>query len=146
MSDFYFGSDLFGDIGRLQRQMSALFDTFPSSLRWSRADAFPPLNVGSTEEEISIVAFAPGIDPATLDVTVDKGTLTISGERKAPEAATEGETRRYAQERFFGTFRRVIELPQNADPDRVAARYADGCLTITVGKREASKPRAIEIQ
>ena len=54
--------------------------------------------------------------------------------------------RTYAQERFTGTFRRVIELPQTADPDKVQARYENGCLTITIGKRESSKPRAISVQ
>lgn len=56
------------------------------------------------------------------------------------------EVRLYAQERFVGTFRRVVELPQGADPDKVQARYSNGCLSISVGKREASKPRAIAVQ
>jgi len=146
MSDFYFGNDLFGEIDRLQRQMSALFGNPPSSIRSSRSDAFPPLNIGSTDDSINVVAFAPGIDPATLEVTVDKGTLTIAGERKAPELAAGSGTRAYAKERFFGTFRRVIELPQNADPDKVEAGYSNGCLAVQIGKREASKPRAITIQ
>jgi HSP20 family protein len=141
MSDLYFSGDLFSDLDRVQRQ---LFGNFPSSMRSSRADAFPRLNIGSTEEAIQIVAFAPGIDPASLDVTVDKGTLTISGERKA-QAPTDG-ARTYAKERFNGSFRRVIELPRNADAERVEARYENGLLSITVGKREASKPRAIAIQ
>lgn len=146
MSDLYFGSDLLGDLDRVQRQMSTLFGNLPSSLRSSRADAFPRLNIGSTDDSIEIVAFLPGVDASALEVTVDKGTLTISGERKPLEASAEGETRTYAKERFSGTFRRVIELPQNADADKVEARFADGCLAITVGKREASKPRAITIQ
>jgi HSP20 family protein len=107
MSDFYFGSDLLGDLERVQRQMSALFGNAPSSIRSSRTDAFPQLNIGRSAS---------------------------------------GETRTYAKERFHGAFRRVIELPQNVNPDKVEARYADGCLTIKVGKREASKPRAIAIQ
>ncbi|SAL37588.1 Hsp20/alpha crystallin family protein [Caballeronia telluris] len=146
MSDLYFTSDLFGDFDRVQRQMSALLGNLPSSIRSTRANAFPQLNIGSTDDSIEIVAFVPGVDPASLDVTVDKGTLTISGERKPSEASTEGETRTYAKERFFGNFRRVIELPQNVDPDKVGARYSNGTLAISVGKREASKPRAIAIQ
>jgi HSP20 family protein len=144
MRDFYLSGDLFSDLDRVQRQMSSLFGSYPSSIRSTRADAFPRLNVGSTDDAIQIVAFAPGVDAATLDVTVDKGTLTITGERKA-EAQTEG-SRTYAKERFTGAFRRVIELPRNADADKVEARYENGLLTITVGKREASKPRAIAIQ
>ncbi|TCG02977.1 heat-shock protein Hsp20, partial [Paraburkholderia steynii] len=96
---------------------------------------------------IEIVAFAPGVDPKNLDVSIDKGLLTISGERGTaqPEAAGE-DTRTYAQERFFGAFRRVIELPQHADPDKVTAQYINGCLTVSIGKRETSKPRAITVQ
>jgi HSP20 family protein len=146
MSDFYFSSDLLGEFDRVQRQMSALLGNLPSSIRSSRTNTFPQLNIGSTDDSIEIVAFAPGVDPASLDVTVDKGTLTISGERKANEATSEGETRTYAKERFVGSFRRVIELPQNADPDKVEARYSNGTLAISVGKRETSKPRAIAIQ
>ncbi|KMY85492.1 Molecular chaperone (small heat shock protein) [Candidatus Paraburkholderia calva] len=73
-------------------------------------------------------------------MTVDKDTLTISGERRA-QVPAEG-SRTYAAERFTGAFRRVIELPRNADADKVEARYENGLLTITVGKREASTNRA----
>jgi HSP20 family protein len=146
MSDLYSGSDLFGEFDRLQRQMANLFGTFPSSLRASRFGAFPPLNIGATDEAIEIVAFAPGINAAELDVSIDKGLLTISGERKPAQPDTGENTRLYAQERFRGAFRRVIELPENTDPDKVQARYENGCLSITIGKRETSKPRAIAVQ
>ncbi|MEX3910157.1 Hsp20/alpha crystallin family protein, partial [Paraburkholderia sp. BR14319] len=69
-----------------------------------------------------------------------------SGERKPAQPDTGEDTRVYAQERFTGAFRRVIELPENADPDKVIARYVNGCLTVSVGRSEASKPRAIAVQ
>ncbi|MDR7005236.1 Hsp20/alpha crystallin family protein [Paraburkholderia strydomiana] len=146
MSDLYFATDLFSQLDRLQQQMSAVFGGFPSSIRSGRMSAFPQINIGTTDDSIEIVAFAPGIDASQLDVSIDKGLLTIAGERKrvAPEA--DESTRQYAQERFTGSFRRVIELPQQADPDKVEARYTNGCLSISVGKRESSKPRAITIQ
>lgn len=89
--------------------------------------------------------FAPGIKTDQLEVSIDKGLLTISGERAQVQPEGEAEIRPYAQERFFGSFRRVIELPQSADPDKVQARYTNGCLSISVGKREASRPRAITV-
>ncbi|HEY1151543.1 MAG TPA: Hsp20/alpha crystallin family protein, partial [Pseudoduganella sp.] len=108
---------------------------------------FPQVNIGSTDDSIEIVAFAPGIDPNKLDVSIDKGLLSISGERQAAQPKTAGDDMRtYAQERFVGAFRRVIELPQHADPDKVTAKYTNGCLTVSIGKRESSKPRAIAIQ
>ena len=89
MSDLYFGTDLFSDFDRLQRQMASLFGGFPSSIRSGRFGAFPQVNIGSTDDSIEIVAFAPGVNLATLDVSIDKGLLTISGEREAaqPEAS-----------------------------------------------------------
>ncbi|MBP0589336.1 Hsp20/alpha crystallin family protein [Paraburkholderia sp. LEh10] len=146
MSDLYFGTDLFAELDRLQRQMSGAFGSFPSSIRSNRFGAFPALNVGITDDAIQIVAFAPGIDPSKLELSIDKGLLTIAGEREAARPASEEGTRAYAQERFAGKFRRVVELPQQADPDNVQARYVDGTLLITVGKRESSKPRAITVQ
>jgi HSP20 family protein len=146
MSDIYFGTDLFSELDRLQRQISSLFGGYPSSLRSSRSGTFPPINIGTTDDSVEIVAFAPGVDPQKLDISVDKGLLTIAGERAGTRAQLPESARQYAQERFSGAFRRVIELPQQADPDKVKARYADGCLLISVGKREASRPRAITVQ
>jgi HSP20 family protein len=147
MSDLYSGTDLFSELDRLQRQMANIFGGFPSSIRSGRFGAFPQINIGSTDDSIEIVAFAPGIDPKSLDVSIDKGLLSISGERPAAQPAAAGdEMRTYAQERFVGSFRRVIELPEHADPDKVTAQYTNGCLTVSIGKREASKPRAITVQ
>ena len=89
---------------------------------------------------------AAGWDVAGLDVAIEKGLLTISGERKPAQDVAGDGTRTYAQERFAGTFRRAIELPQNADPDKVQARYSNGCLSISVGKRESSMPKSITVQ
>jgi HSP20 family protein len=146
MSDLYFGTDLLSEFDRLQQQMAQLFGGFPSSIRAGRFGAFPQINIGATDESIEIVAFAPGINATELDVSVDKGLLTISGERKSTQPDTGSETRTYAQERFAGTFRRVIELPETGDPDKVQARYENGCLSISIGRRESSKPRAITVQ
>ncbi|WP_230417823.1 Hsp20/alpha crystallin family protein [Paraburkholderia polaris] len=91
MSDLYFGTELFSELDRLQRQMSTVFGGFPSSLRSSRLGTFPPINIGTTDDTIEIVAFAPGIDASKLDISIDKGLLTIAGEgsvavRKAGQA------------------------------------------------------------
>ncbi|MCA8429178.1 Hsp20/alpha crystallin family protein [Burkholderia seminalis] len=146
MSDLYFGTDFFSELDRLQQQMAQRFGGFPSSIRAGRSGTFPQINIGATDESIEIVAFAPGIDANELDVSIDKGLLIISGGRRSTQPDTGSETRTYAQERFAGTFRRVIELPDTADPDKVQARYDNGCLSISVGKRESSRPRAISVQ
>jgi HSP20 family protein len=146
MSDFYYGTDLFSEFDRLQRRMANLFGSYPSSLRASHLGAFPAVNIGATDDTIQIVAFAPGINAEELDVSIDKGLLTISGERKPAQLHSGEDERVYARERFTGAFRRMIELPENADPDKVQARYENGCLSIAIGKRESSKPRAITVQ
>ncbi|WP_322086640.1 Hsp20/alpha crystallin family protein [Burkholderia sp. BCC1999] len=148
MSGIHFGNDLFDDFARVQRQVANLLGERPTGIRAVRHGAFPALNVGATDEAIEIVAFAPGMAAGDFDVSIDKDLLTISGERKpAPRAEGEDENvRTYAQERFHGAFRRVVELPRDADPDQVSARYENGCLLIRVGRREASKPRAITVQ
>ena len=144
MSDLLFSTSLFDDFDRLQRPMSSLFSGLPTSIRASQRSTFPNINLGSTDDSVEVVAFVPGVDPTKLELTVDKGLLTISGARARATSQSEGRT--YAQERFVGAFRRAIELPRDADPDNVKARYANGCLTISIGKRETSRPRTVAIQ
>lgn len=144
MSDFFFSTNLYDELARLHQQMSSVFNGLPLSIRAGRAGVFPQINVGSTDDSVELVAFAPGIDLSKLEVTVDKGLLTITGERSRPQP--DAERRAYAQERFEGAFRRAVELPRDADPDKVSARYVDGTLLISIGKRESSKPRSIAIQ
>jgi HSP20 family protein len=88
---------------------------------------------------------APGLEAASLDVSVDRGLLVIAGERKSQVPQDRDSTSVYAQERFTGPFRRVVNLPEDADPARVSAAYRDGILRITVAKRESSRPRRIEV-
>ena len=51
----------------------------------------------------------------------------------------------YRQERFGGEFRRVMSLPEDVDPDRVQAKYADGIVQISIERRESARPRQIQI-
>ena len=120
MSGIHFGSDLFDEFARAcggqpARRSSAGIRAVPG--------AFPALNVGATDGAIEIVAFAPGMAAADFDVSIDKDLLTISGERKPAPRGEGDDLRTYAQERFHGAFRRVVELPRDADPDQASARY-----------------------
>lgn len=143
-----FPGDLFADFDGLQRQLDQVFGlrNWPSSIRAANRGAFPALNLGSTEAAVEIYAFAPGLDPEKIDISVDKGVLTVSGER-ADETGPAAEGRDvYARERFAGTFRRVVSLPEDVDAAKVEATYRDGILKIVVPKREASRPKRIEIK
>jgi len=141
-----FPGDLLAEFDGLHRQMEQLLGLtgVPSSIRAAGRGAFPALNVGTTEDAVEIYAFAPGLDPAKVDVSVDNGLLTVSGER-AEDNVGEKDTV-YARERFAGAFRRVVSLPDEADTARVEASYRNGILKIVVPKREASKPKRIEIR
>jgi HSP20 family protein len=139
-----FPTDVFGEFNRLQRQIDEAFRGLGSAndIR-ATSRAFPAINVGATDDAIEIVALAPGIDPKKVDITIERGILTISGERPRDERGERVSV--YAQERFAGPFRRVVSLPDDIDPDRVVAKYTDGCLRVTIKKLESSKPRSIAI-
>jgi len=137
-----FPRDIFAELDRLQREMQQSFAWSPSIRGLTRG--FPAMNVGSTPASVEIYAFAPGIDPAAIEVQLEKGVLTIAGERKtenAPEKAT-----LHIDERFSGRFRRVVTLPDDIDPNAVTATYRDGVLHISVARKAATQPRRISIQ
>lgn len=140
-----FSGDLFAEMDRLQREMQQAFDTFSPSIR-GFARGYPALNVGSTPTSVEIYAFAPGIDPDKIEVNLERGVLTIEGER-AP-AVREGDSKATAHinERFEGRFRRVVSLPDDVDPNAVNASYRDGVLQVSVRRRESAQPRRIEVQ
>jgi len=143
-----FPGDMFADFEALQRQVEQMLGNrgWPSSIRAAQRGAFPPVNMGVTQEAVEIYAFAPGIDPAKLEVNVDRGVLTISGERPGDLPQESEKLSVYADERFAGTFKRAISLPDDADSSRIDAQYRDGILRITVPKRENAKPRRIEVK
>lgn len=137
--------DLFGEFARLQENLDQLFrPTGMTSIRAMSRRTFPVINVGSTPDAIEVLALAPGVDPNALQITVDKGVLVLAGERKT-ELAQGDDVNSYAQERFNGTFRRVISLPDDVDAGRVEANYRDGLLRVRVARSEASRPRRIEV-
>jgi HSP20 family protein len=142
---FHFAGDLFPELARLQQQLDEVFQTGATNIRAPARGTFPAINVGMSPETIEVVAFAPGVDAKSLEITVDKGVLVIAGERKSESGTRNERDSVYAQERFNGSFRRVISLPEDADPARVDAKLSEGLLHITVAKRESSKPRQIAI-
>jgi HSP20 family protein len=141
----YFEGGLFDEFRRMEQYFDDLLgrgDRLPG-LRSVVRGAFPPINVGATPEKVDVYLFSAGLDPKSLDISIQHNLLAIAGERKAeaPENA-----KFYRQERFTGAFRRVITLPEDIDPEQVDAQYTDGVLHITARRREASKPRQIAIQ
>jgi HSP20 family protein len=146
IGSFPFAGSLFPELTRLQQQLEEIFQPAGvSGIRSLARGAFPQVNIGSTAESVEVIAFAPGIDPKEIEITIDRGLLSLSGERRSdtPQAQQDADT--YAQERFAGKFRRVISLPEDADPTKVEATFRDGILHVSVAKRESSKPRQISV-
>lgn len=137
--------DVLAELDRLQREFQQAFDISPS-IRGLARGGFPALNVGGTPQSVEIYAFVPGLDPATLEVNLDRGVLTIAGERKTDLPGADAKANVHINERFQGQFRRVMTLPDDVDPNRVAAQYRDGILHISVKRREEAQPRRISIQ
>jgi HSP20 family protein len=139
-----FDSSLFDDFRRLESEMDELFGSmaWPTGIRAVRRGTFPPINVGATPDRVDVYLFAAGLDPRSLDLSIQQNLLTVSGNRKLQ---TDDDAEYYRRERFDGDFRRVVTLPDDVDPDRVDARYRDGVLQITVQRRESARPRQIEV-
>ncbi|HEY1398615.1 Hsp20/alpha crystallin family protein [Roseateles sp.] len=161
-----FARELFNDLDRFQREMSGLFES--TAGRGTSRGGYPALNVGLSPEAVEVYAFAPGLDPASIGVDLERGVLSLSGERASSlsegagsaaataAAAAEGETAAPAaksadktvvhqRERFAGKFRRVVSLPDDIDPEQVTASYKDGVLRVSVKRRPAPQPRRIDI-
>ena len=140
-----FPRDMFAELDRLQREMQQSVERSPS-IRGVARGGFPAINIGSTPKSVEIYAFAPGIQPSTIDVQLEKGVLTIAGERKSLLPPTDAKATAHIDERFAGRFRRVVNLPDDIDVNAVAATYKNGVLHISVQRREAAQPRRINIQ
>ena len=140
-----FPRDLFAEMDRLQREVQQAFDLSPS-IRGLGRGGFPAMNVGSTPGSVEVYAFAPGLDPASLDVQIEKGVLTLAGERKSDLPGRDEKATVHIDERFSGRFRRVVTLPDDIDPNAVEARYRDGVLHVSLKRVEAARPRRIDIQ
>jgi len=140
-----FPRDLFAEFDRLQREVGGLFDYSPA-IRGLGRGGYPALNVGSTPSGVEVFAFAPGVDPASIEVHLDRGVLTIAGERKAatPEAS-DAKATLHLNERFAGRFRRVVSMPDDVDPASVNASFRDGVLRVSAQRKAAAQPRRIEV-
>ena len=141
-----FPRDLFSELDRLQREIQETFELSPS-IRGVGRGGFPPMNVGGTSQSVEIYAFTPGVDPAKLEINLDRGVLTIAGERAAELPAEDDEKETvHIHERFGGRFRRVVSLADDLDPNRVSADYREGVLHISIKRRESAQPRRISVQ
>ena len=102
----------------------------------------PRVDIREDEQRFVILADIPGVDPAQIDVSMDKGILTIKGERQAPIEQGGKYTR---VERARGVFHRRFTLPDSADAEGITATGRFGVLEIVIPKKPLATPRRITI-
>lgn len=144
-----FPGGVLGEFDRLRRELDDVFGAGsgqPSSIRSAAPGSFPAINVGLTPTSVEVYAFAPGLDPARIDVVIDRGVLSLSGERAVSKPDAEGKTSVHKQERSAGSFKRAISLPDDVDAGRVNATYRDGVLNVSIARREEAQPKRITVQ
>jgi len=101
-----------------------------------------PMDIIRRKDEVELRFDLPGIDPESLEVTVDRGVLTVSGKRA--EEYAEGENP-YRRERVMGTFTRRVSLSDTIDSEKIDAGYTNGVLSVRLPLLEKAQPRKVEI-
>jgi HSP20 family protein len=101
-----------------------------------------PMDSVRRDGELVLRFDVPGVDPEKIDVTVDRGVLTVSATRE--ENRTEGESP-VVRERLYGSFTRRIRLSDSLAADAIEASNHDGVLEVRIPVREEAKPRKIEV-
>jgi len=128
--------DPFRDLDRLTEQMLGV------PVGSTRAPRFMPMDLYRSGDHYVLHADLPGVDPGSVDVSVDNGTLTVRAERSG---RTEESVEWLTSERFTGSYMRQLTLGEGVDADRIAATYENGVLTVTIPMAEKAKPRRIQI-
>lgn len=146
-------------IAAFQDEMNKLFSDFfgdvslPSWLRRDDAAARnaiwavnPAVDITENDKEFKITAELPGIDAKDVQISASEGYVTIKGEKK--QENKEERDGYFRQERSYGSFQRVVALPENANLDKAEANYKNGVLTLCVPKKAGAqtKERKIEIR
>lgn len=138
---------LWDEVFSNRREFDRLFDRMlnvpngPTATVW-----MPPVDVRETNDAFRVMVELPGLNPEEVEVNVENGVLTISGDKKHEVTEGNEEASYHVVERRYGRFERVFTLPRSVDADRVNAVYAHGVLTLTLPKAETARPRRVEIQ
>ena len=126
-------------LGALEDTLNRFFTAPVASRPWT-----PPVDIIETEQELILKADVPEMTEKDIAISIEKGTLTIKGERNFEK---KDDTASYHRiERGYGSFARSFGLPETVDPEKVSAAYKNGVLTVTLPKMELAKPRTIEVK
>ena len=138
----------FQEMEVLRREIDRIFDSFGPRTRPVFRTAFLPGRAAreyEDKEAVYVEALAPGVDPASLNLTTTRNTLTLSGEKQGLPGEVKSEML-HRNERAAGKFLRSIELPVEVDENKVKADYKNGLLVVTLPKAEKAKARQISVQ
>lgn len=130
---------------RRQAPWERPFSRFSFLPGW-QARAYPLLNLSEDKDAFYVEALAPGVDPESLDVSIQGNQLTIAGEKTANGKEEIKSDAYHRNERAAGRFVRSLTLDAEVEADQISAQYEKGILTITVPKAETAKPRQIAVK
>ena len=136
----------FGEMQTLRQAMDRLFQDEYRPFRWLAGGLDGPalpLDVTTTDDVLTIEAALPGIKPEDVDITLENGTVTITGKTAGERTADEGSY--VLQEIRRGSFSRSVALPNGLEPDKASATFENGILRLEIPKAEQLKPRQIKI-
>ena len=104
---------------------------------------FPAVDVYEDKENLLVTAELPGLKKEDIQISLDNGNLTLSGERKQEEKRQDADV--YRSERWVGRFHRSVSLPCRVEAEKIKATYSEGVLTVILPKAEDAKPKQIPI-
>jgi len=139
--------DPFRELSSIQSELNRLFGRtygVEGGEELRAAAWVPPVDVAETQDRFVITTELPGLRSDDVEISVENSVLRIRGERRFYEEKLEDDFHRI--ERRFGAFARSITLPSSADPEGIQASFDAGVLTIEVPKKEAAKPRKIQVK
>lgn len=137
--------DPFAELQSLRQTMDRLFDDArPWRLSLNGSEAYFPVDMYETKDEVVVKASLPGVKPEDIDISVTGQVLTLKGEVK--EEHEEKAQNYYRRERRTGSFVRQLQLPTDVEPDRAEAVFENGVLRLTLPKADTVKPRTIKVQ
>ena len=137
----------FSSLRRLSNALDEAFGTWPLQDEGNGAITsawLPACDVFEDKETVKIVAELPGVRPEDVKLSLENSLLTIRGEKR--QQAEERTERVHRYERSYGSFERSFALPSTVDPDKIAASYENGILTVTIPKAERARPREIPVK
>jgi len=117
-------------------------DVLAGQVGSGRVPRFMPMDLYKVDDHYVLTADLPGVDPGSVDVSVDNGTMTLTAHRSA---RSEDAVQWLSNERFSGTYRRQLSLGDGVDYSRISATYENGVLTVSIPLAERAMPRRIDV-